>query len=212
MRMREGFGCCRHFQFRIRRVRESSTASEPMSTSVCAGAAPLQTSFNRRTRVRGIAAVRTQTRLRRRRPPGGGISVTPRPGATCDFLRGAQWRRLSRPTWAKGFLMPSPVSCCDASRADAAREASQGKNSTNISINHYTLPGERRSERTAVVSTTECNNEYTHTYLCASPCCRRVAAQDFVGAAFMVQSMVRSSEGVIHCGLRLDSVGTHTST
>ena len=54
---------------------------------------------------------------------------------------------LSRVGW--GFLMPSPVSCCDASRAKSAREASQGKNSTNISINHYTLPGERRSERTA---------------------------------------------------------------
>ena len=53
--------------------------------------------------------------------------------------------------WA-GFLMPSPVSCCDASRAKSAREASQGKNSTNISINHYTLPGERRSERTVFVT------------------------------------------------------------
>ena len=51
-------------------------------------------------------------------------------------------------TCGLGFLMPSPVSCCDASRAKSAREASQGKNSTNISINHYTLPGERRSERT----------------------------------------------------------------
>ena len=85
-------------------------------------------------------------------------------------------------TCGLGFLMPSPVSCCDASRAKSAREASQGKNSTNISINHYTLPGERRSERTARSGTAQSpgigRRQRTSSAARASTwrrCCRRSA-------------------------------------